>query len=162
MVAACDSSDDDSNVLIERWSDVDQSEEQSAFLLALVDMALSNDPLAFHFLSQIYAYDFDLISIEERDQIKSILLSDAGSATAASFAVREHAGEPDLQELYDLSMSALDQCYLRPDYLSSLYNPPVFSPADFFSIAWNDVNQLSQGMEKLRICADYYFESKWL
>lgn len=162
MVAACDSSDDDSNVLIERWFDVDQSEEKSALLLALVDMALSNDPLAFHFLSEIYAYDFDSISIEERDQIKSILLSDAGSATAASFAVRELAGEPDLQELYDLSMSALDQCYLRPDYLSSLYNPPVFSPADFFSIAWNDVNQLSQGMEKLRICADYYFESKWL
>ena len=162
MLVACGSSDSDSSVLFERYLEADQSEETSTSLSALVDMALSDDPNAFYFLSRIYAYDFDSISIEERDQIKSILLSNEGSAAAASFAVRELAGEPDLQELYDLSMLALDQCYLRPDYLIPLYNPPVFSPADFFSIAWSDVNQLSQGMKMLRKCADYYFELKWL
>ncbi|MDG2336789.1 MAG: hypothetical protein P8N94_02220 [Gammaproteobacteria bacterium] len=162
MLVACGSSDDDTFALTERFFVSDQSEKESVVIPALLNLALSDDPDATYFLSQVYVYELDAIPIDSRAQIESLFLSNETPYSAGLLARNALNGIVDLQHVYEFSMMALDQCYLEPDYYSPLYFPPVFSPADFFSIAWDDVNQLSQGMEKLRKCADYYPNVKWL
>ena len=162
MLVACGSSDDDTFALMQRFFASDQSEKRSVVIPALLNLALSDDPVASRFLSEIYVYEADTIPIEIRSQIKSILLSSEAPYSAGLLARNALNGVVDLQHVYELSMMALDQCYLMPDYYSPLYNPPVVSPADFFAIAWNTPNQFSQGIEKLRKCADYYPPVKWL
>jgi len=162
ILVACDPSADDSTALIDRFFTADQSENESVVIPSLLNLALAGDNVASVFLSEIFVYRYDAIPIGSRAQIESLFLSNSGPNSAALFANHELDGEPNFQKLSDLSMSALNQCYVIPGYWNSLYVPPTINPADFFSIAWRNADQFSQGIEKLKKCADYYFETRWL
>ncbi|MAC70795.1 MAG: hypothetical protein CMP84_11390 [Gammaproteobacteria bacterium] len=162
ILVACDPSADDSTALIDRFFTADQSEQESVVIPSLLNLALAGDNVASVFLSEVFVYEYDAIPIGSRAQIESLFLSNNGPNSAALFAYHELDGEPNFQELSDLSMSALDQCFVIPGYWLPLYQTPTINPADFFSIAWRNADQFSQGMEKLKKCADYYNETRWL
>ena len=113
MLVACGSSDDDTFALMQRFFASDQSEKRSVVIPALLNLALSDDPVASRFLSEMYVYEADTIPIEIRSQIKSILLSSEAPYSAGLLARNALNGVVDLQHVYELSMMALDQCYLR-------------------------------------------------
>lgn len=161
MQTACGPSADDSAALIDRFF-ADQAENASVVIPSLLNLALLGDNRAITFLAELHVYDFDQIPIDARTQIESLFLSHDGPSSAVLFADHELDGEPDFQRLSNLSISALDQCYLTPGYWIPLYMPPTINPADFFSVAWRDADQFFQGIEKLKKCADYYFGTKWL
>ena len=161
MQTACGPSADDSAALIDRFF-ADREENASVVIPSLLNLALLGDNRAITFLAELHVYEFDLIPIDARAQIESLFLSHEGPSSALLFAHHELDGEPDFQELSDLSMPALDQCYVTPTYWVPLYNPPTINPADLFSVAWRDADQFSQGIEKLKKCADYYSQTGWL
>jgi len=162
ILVACGPSADDSTALIDRFFTADQSENESVVIPSLLNLALAGDNVASVFLSEIFVYRYDAIPIGSRAQIESLFLSNSGPNSAVLFADHELDGEPNFQELSGLSMTALDQCYVMPAYSVPLYNPPTINPADLFSVVWRDADQFSQGIEKLKKCADHYFQTRWL
>lgn len=161
MQTACGPSADDSFALIDRFF-ADREGNASVVIPSLLNLALLGDNRAITFLAELHVYEFDRIPIDARAQIESLFLSYEGPNSAALFASHELDGEPDFQELSGLSMTALDQCYVMPAYSVPLYNPPTINPADLFSVVWRDADQFSQGIEKLKKCADHYFQTRWL
>jgi hypothetical protein len=161
MLSACGPSADDSAALIDRFYS-DREENASVVIPSLLNLALLGDNRAITFLAELHVYEFDQIPIDARAQIESLFLSHDGPSSASLFADHELDGEPDFQRLSNLSISALDQCYVNLGYRIPLYMPPTINPAEFFSVAWRDADQFSQGIEKLKKCADYYFQTRWL
>ena len=161
MQTACGPSADDSVALIDRFY-ADREGNASVVIPSLLNLALLGDNRAITFLAELHVLEFDRIPIDARAQIESLFLSYEGPYSATLFALHELDGEPDFQELSGLSMTALDQCYVMPPYPIPFYNPPTINPADLFSVVWRDADQFSQGIEKLKKCADHYFPTRWL